>query len=1009
MLLPTLRSLVLAFLFVFAAAAFAENTVTLQQDLNTYGGTTDTQIASFAPITNYGSSDVILVERPTQRSVLVRFAIFAAEGGPVPDNATITSATLSLYKYWGAAATIKASRVKRSWNEMQATWNVAATGTSWEAPGALGSSDVEATADGEASVGDAAVDGCMVSSNWPPVCWLHIDVTPGVQAFRSGIANHGWKLAYVSGGDPSDEKEFNSSENPGFPTLRPKLTVTYTSCPSGPYGGTPAQVPATFEAENFDCGGEGVAYHDNTPGNQSTSTYRNPESVDVMDIASGRTVQFFDTGEWMQYTINVGAAGMYGLGIFAATNEVPQGQVAGHYRMEINGVDVTGNVNVLGTGSWDTYQWFEAPASVQLAQGQYVVRLHSVQQSYRVDKLRVVTLSGCTSGPFGGTPATVPGEIEAENFDCGGEGTAYHDLTIGNQSTSPYRAGESVDVLDLPGGGRAIQYFDTGEWMQYTIDVAVAGSYRLGILAATNWAPAGQLAGQYRIEIDGVDLTGAVNVLGTGSWSTYQWTDAPARVSLSAGQHVLRLHAVQQAYRVDRLRVTAVGGCTSGPFGGTPAQMPGTVEAENFDCGGEGVAYHDNTLGNQSTSTYRNPESVDVMDMASGRTVQYFDTGEWMQYTVNVGAAGTYKVGILAATNDAPAGQVAGQYRIEINGVNVTGNVLGTGSWDTYQWFDAPTTVQLAQGQYVVRLHSVEQSYRVDKLHIVSAAAGGTGAIDRADILVWGRADVPFAQQTNYGTQVWGYHPTDGQLKSVYLQAPAIPENGIHGPQLANGATRRLGKEADPVNAGKQALAFQLALSDGTTSGKTARRSELSGATNVVFNSVYWVALKVYVYDWGNLGTSEGSLFGTQMHSGNNDLSLSPSFAIVTRDSGRNMAIEARWSTSSSPSQMNDVTARYALQPIPFGRWIDFVFKFRHNVSGSGFLQVWMDGQQIVNHTGNLGYNTPGFEDYVKFGYYNWSGSGSTPRKVLLRSPVLVADPTGSKYSHEDLRTFVRQ
>jgi hypothetical protein len=47
-----------------------------------------------------------------------------------------------------------------------------------------------------------------------------------------------------------------------------------------------------------------------------------------------------------------------------------------------------------------------------------------------------------------------------------------------------------------------------------------------------------------------------------------------------------------------------------------------------------------------------------------------------------------------------------------------------------------------------------------------------------------------------------------------------------------------------------------------------------------------------------------------------------------------------------------------------------------------------------------------GHADYAKFGYNNWN-SFSGSRKVLLRSPVLVADPTG-KYGPNDLRAFVQ-
>jgi hypothetical protein len=145
------------------------------------------------------------------------------------------------------------------------------------------------------------------------------------------------------------------------------------------------------------------------------------------------------------------------------------------------------------------------------------------------------------------------------------------------------------------------------------------------------------------------------------------------------------------------------------------------------------------------------------------------------------------------------------------------------------------------------------------------------------------------------------------------------------------------------------------------------------------------------------------------MHSGDNSLGLSPSFSLYTTQGGRGFKVQARWSTSSSPSSGNSVTANYAEQPIPFGRWVDFVFKLKHNTSGSGFLQVWMDGNQIVNHQGNLGFNTPGYNDYAKFGYYNWSGSSmsSTARKVLLRAPTVVADPTGSTYTADQVRTLV--
>ena len=36
---------------------------------------------------------------------------------------------------------------------------------------------------------------------------------------------------------------------------------------------------------------------------------------------------------------------------------------------------------------------------------------------------------------------------------------------------------------------------------------------------------------------------------------------------------------------------------TQAPFTGSPITIPGTIQAENYDNGGEGVAYHDTTKG----------------------------------------------------------------------------------------------------------------------------------------------------------------------------------------------------------------------------------------------------------------------------------------------------------------------------------------------------------------------------------------------------------------------------
>src|SRR4029453_5700294 len=72
-------------------------------------------------------------------------------------------------------------------------------------------------------------------------------------------------------------------------------------------------------------------------------------------------------------------------------------------------------------------------------------------------------------------------------------------------------------------------------------------------------------------------------------------------------------------------------GPTSTPFGGTAAAIPGTVEAENFNDGGAGIGYLDNTPGNQG-GAYRSTD-VDIQttsDIGGGYKVSFIAPGEWL-------------------------------------------------------------------------------------------------------------------------------------------------------------------------------------------------------------------------------------------------------------------------------------------------------------------------------------------------------------------------------------------
>ena len=84
--------------------------------------------------------------------------------------------------------------------------------------------------------------------------------------------------------------------------------------------------------------------------------------------------------------------------------------------------------------------------------------------------------------PYGGAPWAVPGTIQVEDYDLGGEGTGYHDATAGNDG-GDYRT-DDVDILITP-NETLVGWIAIGDWTEYTVDVAQAGTYDLEVRFAS--------------------------------------------------------------------------------------------------------------------------------------------------------------------------------------------------------------------------------------------------------------------------------------------------------------------------------------------------------------------------------------------------------------------------------------------------------------------------------------------------------------------------------------------
>jgi parallel beta-helix repeat protein len=139
-----------------------------------------------------------------------------------------------------------------------------------------------------------------------------------------------------------------------------------------------------------------------------------------------------------------------------------------------------------------------------------------------------------TQAPFSGTPFSIPGLIQAEDFDQGGEGLAYHDLSFTNDGGAYRPTAVDIEPTSDTLAGFDVGYVYAGEWLEYTVNVAGAGKYDLHLRLANTTT-----GGRLHIEFDGGDVTGSVNVPSTGNFQAFSTVVMP--VTLAPGQHVMRV------------------------------------------------------------------------------------------------------------------------------------------------------------------------------------------------------------------------------------------------------------------------------------------------------------------------------------------------------------------------------------------------------------------------------------------------------------------------------------
>lgn len=399
----------------------------------------------------------------------------------------------------------------------------------------------------------------------------------------------------------------------------------------------PVALPGTIQAENFSA----------MSGIQLESTG---------DTGGGQNVGYIETGDWMDYKVTVATAGTY-----QVQYRVASPSAGGSIQLR-SGATTLATTAVASTGGWQTWQTINA--TVSLPAGSQTLRVYAATGGFNINWLQASTGNTTPPAPSG---LPIPGIIQAESYT--------------------QQSGVKEETTKDTGGGENVGWIETGDWMDYNVSVATAGSYLVQYRVASPGA-----GGSIQLR-SGTTTLATTAVPSSGGWQT--WQTINATVTLPAGAQTLRIYAAAGGFNLNWTQFSAI--TASG------ITVPGIVQAENYS---------------QQSGVLKET----TKDTGGGQNVGWIDTGDWMDYDVNVITAGTYTVQYRVSS---PSN--VGKIQLKKGStILATTAVPATGGWQTWQTVTA--TVSLSAGPQTLRLQAATGGFNLNWIQFTNGLITSTSA-----------------------------------------------------------------------------------------------------------------------------------------------------------------------------------------------------------------------------------------------------------------------------------------
>jgi uncharacterized delta-60 repeat protein len=258
--------------------------------------------------------------------------------------------------------------------------------------------------------------------------------------------------------------------------------------------------------------------------------------------------------------------------------------------------------------------------------------------------------------PVTNTHVNIPARIQAEDF-----------VAMNGILTEP-----TADA----GGGLNVGWQDDGDWMDYNINVPSNGVYTLNLRVATMFSG----FPQFVVKRDGGTVVATVNVPNTGGFQN--WQTLSVQVPLAAGPQTIRIQTTHAngGWNLNWLEFTTDNSLTY-------VTIPARIQAEDYTA---------------MSGVLTEPTA----DVGGGLNVGWQDMGDWMEYRINVPAAGTYPIRMRLASEYA-------QQQFEITSSAAPGRLLlqnAPAAGGFQGWITTNNQIQLPAGPQTLRFTTVNQA-----------------------------------------------------------------------------------------------------------------------------------------------------------------------------------------------------------------------------------------------------------------------------------------------------------